>query len=162
MAGPLRSLSPRHLSVKVIAFGALTTVAVTVYTFSSSLRLSNWSSIFASRQRSTCTPEAWNSGYWTYSPNTDLPALTNADQALVFAGFEGCAGDREYYWHLGTDHEEQWDRFPNVSSYRWQPSSECDVRPLNGAAMVKDMVENGGWLMLGGECCIGFASLYSS
>lgn len=148
------TLKPRYLSTKVIALGALLTFAITLYTFSSpefSLRSLDWSSIFAGRQRGICSPEAWSSGYWTYSPNIDLPALTNADQALAFAGFEGCAADREYYWHLGTDHPEEWDRFPKVSSYKWQPSSECNVRPLNGAAMVKDMVEQGGWLLLGGE-----------
>lgn len=153
-ANPFCSLRPRHLSTKVIALGALTTAALTFYTFSSSLRLSNWSSIFAGRQRGSCSPEAWSSGYWRYSPNIDLPALTSADQALAFAGLEGCAADREYYWHLGADHEEQWDRFPSVSSYKWQPPSQCDVRPLNGAVMVKDMVENGGWLLLGGAFLI--------
>lgn len=148
------TLRPRYLSAKVIAFGALVILAITLYTFSSpefSFRLSDWSSIFAARQRGTCSPETWSDGYWTYSPNLDLLALTSADQALAFAGFEGCAADREYYWHLGTDHEDLWDRFPNVSSFKWQPSSPCNVRPLNGAAMVKDMVEQGGWLLLGGE-----------
>ncbi|KAF9227079.1 hypothetical protein BS17DRAFT_695528 [Gyrodon lividus] len=145
-------MRPRFLSTKVLALGALTTFAIILYTFSSpefSFRPSEWPSIFAQRQRGTCTPEDWSSGYWRYSPKTDLPALTDADQALVFHGFEGCAADREYKWHLGTDHPEQWDRFPSVSSYKWEPSSHCDVRPLNGAAMVKDMVENGGWLLLG-------------
>lgn len=85
-----------------------------------------------------------------YSPNSDLQALTRPEQALEFAGFEGCAADREYRWHLGTDQEEQWNRFPNVSSYKWLPSRQCNVRPLNGAAIVKDMVESGGWLLLGG------------
>ncbi|KIJ60062.1 hypothetical protein HYDPIDRAFT_99472 [Hydnomerulius pinastri MD-312] len=75
--------------------------------------------------------------------------MTDPDQVLAFAGFEGCAADREYKWHLGTDHEELWNRFPAVSSYKWQPSSLCDARPLSGAAIVKDMVENGGWLLLG-------------
>lgn len=150
-ASSICSLRPRYLSTKVIALGAFTTFLVTCYTFSSSFRLSNWSLIFAQRRRSSCSPEAWSSGNWTYSPNTDLPALTSADQVFAFSGLEGCAADREFYWHLGTDHPEQWDRFPDVSSYKWQPSPECDVRPLNGAAMVKDMVENGGWLLLGGE-----------
>jgi hypothetical protein len=79
-----------------------------------------------------------------------LPALTGADQVFAFNGLEGCAADREYHWHLGVDHEEHFDRFPNVASYKWQPSSRCDnVHPLNGAAIVKDMVEQGGWLLLG-------------
>lgn len=147
------ALRPRYLSTKVIALGTLITFAITLYTFSSpeaSFRLSEWSSVFAGRQRGTCSPEEWASGYWTHSPNTDLPALTSADQVFSFSGLEGCAADREYHWHLGVDHEELFDRFPNVASYKWQPSSRCDVRPLDGAAIVKDMVEQGGWLLMGG------------
>ncbi|KAG6375609.1 hypothetical protein JVT61DRAFT_3175 [Boletus reticuloceps] len=151
-ASALWALRPRYLSTKLIVLGALVTFAITAYTFSSSeftFRLSDWSSVFAGRQRSACSPEAWSSGYWTHSPNTDLSALTSPDQVFAFNGLEGCAADREYYWHLGVDHEELFDRFPAVASYKWQPSSQCDVRPLNGAAIVKDMVEQGGWLVLG-------------
>lgn len=146
-------LSIRSLSTKVLLLGAIITFLITLYTFSSpySFHISNWSSIFSQeRQRSSCTPEEWSSGRWVYSPTSDLVNLTRPEQALSLAGFEGCAADREYHWHLGTDHEELWDRFPKVSSYRWLPSSQCDVHPLNGAAMVKDMVANGGWLLLGG------------
>jgi hypothetical protein len=156
------ALRPRHLSAKVVALGALITFAITVYTFSSSefsFRLSDWSLIFAGRQRSTCSPEAWSSGSWAYNPNTDLPALTSADQVFAFSELEGCAADREYHWHLGVDHEDQFNRFPDVASYKWRPSSQCDVQPLNGAAMVKDMVEQGGWLLLGGEFFLSRVSL---
>lgn len=159
MASPFYTLRPRYLSTKVIALGALITFAVTLYLFSSpafSFQLSDWSPVFAGRQRGTCSSEAWSSGSWTYSPNVDWSALTSADQALAFAGFEGCAADREYHWHLGSDDPERWDRFPSVSSYKWRPSPQCDVRPLNSAAMVKDMVEQGGWLLLGGEFSFHF------
>ncbi|OJA09987.1 hypothetical protein AZE42_03825 [Rhizopogon vesiculosus] len=141
---------PRSVSRKVVLLGAIITFAITLYKFSSpdSFRVSDWSSIF-SQQHTQCTPEQWSSGHWVYSPTSDLQALTRPEQALTFAGFEGCAADREYRWHLGTDNEEQWNRFPKVSSYKWLPSSQCNVQPLNGAAMVKDMVENGGWFLLG-------------
>ncbi|KAG2127491.1 hypothetical protein DEU56DRAFT_528860 [Suillus clintonianus] len=149
----LLAIRPRSLSTRVLVLGAIITFAIALYTFSSteySFRISDWSSIFSQqRQHSPCTPEQWSDGRWVYSPTSDLKNLTSPEQALALAGFEGCAADREYHWHLGTDHEEQWDRFPKVSSYRWAPSSQCDVHPLNGAAMVKDMVENGGWLLLG-------------
>ncbi|KAG1751315.1 uncharacterized protein EDB91DRAFT_1045527 [Suillus paluster] len=148
----LLNIRPRSLPTKIVLFGLIIACAITLYTFSSpnSFRISDWSSIFSQqRQHSFCTPEQWSSGRWVYSPTSDLENLTRPEQALSLAGFEGCAADREYHWHLGTDHEEEWGRFPNVSSYRWVPSSQCNVRPLNGAAMVKDMVENGGWLLLG-------------
>lgn len=65
------------------------------------------------------------------------------------AGLQGCAADREYAWHLGTDHEDEWGRFPRVNSYQWVPSNQCSISPLNGASIVKHMVEKGGWLLLG-------------
>ncbi|KAH7889035.1 hypothetical protein F5I97DRAFT_2006482 [Phlebopus sp. FC_14] len=146
------ALKPRFLSTRVLVLGVVVTFGLTVYTFTSphfSFRLPEWSSIFAQRQRGSCSPEAWSDGRWTWSPNSNLSALTSPEQALTFAGLEGCAADREYLWHLGVDHEETWNRFPDVSSYKWSPSSQCDVRPLNGVNMVRDMVENGGWLLLG-------------
>jgi hypothetical protein len=160
----LLAIRPRSLSSKVLLLGSILTFAITLYTFSSSysFRISDWSSILSQqRQHNSCTPEQWSSGRWVYSPTSDLVNLTSPEQALSLAGFEGCAADREYKWHLGTDHEELWDRFPKVSSYRWVPSSQCDVHPLNGAAMVKDMVENGGWLLLGGMSALSLGVRFS-
>lgn len=159
----LLAIRPRSLSSKVLLLGSILTFAITLYTFSSySFRISDWSSILSQqRQHNSCTPEQWSSGRWVYSPASDLVNLTSPEQALSLAGFEGCAADREYKWHLGTDHEELWGRFPKVSSYRWVPSSQCDVHPLNGAAMVKDMVENGGWLLLGGMSALSPGARFS-
>ncbi|KDQ55677.1 hypothetical protein JAAARDRAFT_133460 [Jaapia argillacea MUCL 33604] len=75
--------------------------------------------------------------------------MVDRDDALKFAGWEGCAADREFYWHLGSDTPEQWDRFPNVSSWSWTPEEGCDVRPLHNGQFVRDLVETGGWLLLG-------------
>ena len=83
--------------------------------------------------------------------------MTRKEDALEFAGFEGCASDREFFWHLGSDTEEQWNRWPKVSQWKWTPSRGCDVRPLDGAAMVKEMAEEGGWLLLGGQYSPFFA-----
>ncbi|KAG1739289.1 hypothetical protein EDB19DRAFT_851183 [Suillus lakei] len=146
------AIRPRSLSTRFILIGVIITFVIALHTFDSpsSLRTSDWSSILSPhRQHSSCTPEQWSSGRWVYTPTSDLANLTRPEQALSLAGFEGCAADREYYWHLGADRKERWGRFPNVSSYRWMPSSQCDVRPLDGAAMVKDMVENGGWFLIG-------------
>ncbi|KAH7916628.1 hypothetical protein BJ138DRAFT_1202104 [Hygrophoropsis aurantiaca] len=146
-------MKSRFLSPRVIALGGLVTFAATIYTFSSSeyaFRLSNWSSsIFSERQRGSCSPEAWSDGKWMYHKHSNLTEMTKPEQSLEFSGLGGCAADREFFWHLGSDHEEMWDRFPDVTSYEWQPSYHCDARPLDGAAMVKDMVEKGGWMLLG-------------
>ncbi|KAH7869195.1 uncharacterized protein C8R40DRAFT_1155648, partial [Lentinula edodes] len=60
------------------------------------------------------------------------------------AGFEGCASSREFYWHLGSDNGEMWDRFPVVSSWRWGLYDEKNKRQF-----VRDLVQNGGWLLIG-------------
>ncbi|OBZ70729.1 hypothetical protein A0H81_09456 [Grifola frondosa] len=75
--------------------------------------------------------------------------MSQSADALEFMGFQGCASDREYYWHLAADTERLWDRFPGVTSWEWTPADGCEVRPLEPAAMVKDMVEQGGWLLIG-------------
>ncbi|KAG2123765.1 hypothetical protein DEU56DRAFT_983755 [Suillus clintonianus] len=148
----LLAIRHRFLPTKFVLLGVFITFVIALYTFSSpySFRLSEWSPLLSlQRQRSSCTPEQWSSGRWVYTPTSDLETLTRPEQALALAGFQGCAADREYRWHLGVDFEEQWGRFPNVSSYKWVPSSQCNVQPLNGAAMIKDMVENGGWFLIG-------------
>ncbi|KAI0784627.1 hypothetical protein C8Q75DRAFT_778140 [Abortiporus biennis] len=142
--------SPRTFTAKVIALGAFLTFLLTVYIFipSSSYRLKT--GLFNPRTRSSCSPEAYSNGQWTWSPKTNVTAMTNARQAMDMAGFEGCAADREFFWHLGSDHEEMWGRFPNVTNYEWTPSRQCNnLRPLNRELLVQDMVEQGGWLLIG-------------
>ena len=134
----------------------MVTFMLAIYTYSSSstfhFRFSSLTSLFASRVPGSCPPSKWNEGYWEYSPRTNLSAMTRKEDALEFAGFENCASDREFFWHLGSDTEGQWNRWPKVSQWKWTPAWDCDVRPLDGGAMVKEMVEEGGWLLLGGEC----------
>jgi hypothetical protein len=76
--------------------------------------------------------------------------MTNRSDALHFSGFQGCASDREFYWHLAADHPEQWDRFPKAHSYDWHPEQDqCSLPPYDQDALVVDLVENGGWLLIG-------------
>ncbi|THH12694.1 hypothetical protein EW146_g7457 [Bondarzewia mesenterica] len=149
-------VQPRRYIVKVTAVGGLLCLISILYLYSSaSFRdsLPSFDSLFPSgRVRASCTPEAWSQGNWSYRPhfpNANL-TLTDRTEAFKFNGLEGCASDREFWWHLGVDREEQWDRFPVVMDYEWVPGDECSgVRSLTGAALVKDLVERGGWLVLG-------------
>ncbi|KAF8149407.1 hypothetical protein B0H34DRAFT_667509 [Crassisporium funariophilum] len=76
--------------------------------------------------------------------------MTSQDDAIAFSGFAKCASSREYYWHLASDTKEQWDRFPAAHNYDWVPSQECKgMRPLDAGAFVKDLVEDGGWYLVG-------------
>lgn len=144
-------MNPRSTSAKLVALGATITFLLFFYTYSSpfSIQLPHIP-FFTSRYRSTCTPQKYADGKWIYKPRTNQVALTKPDDALAFAGFDGCASSREYYWHLASDNEQQWDRFPRVSSWEWSPGEGCDVRPFEREAMIKDLVEEGGWLLLGG------------
>ena len=78
-------------------------------------------------------------------------APSDIADVLAFGGFEGCASDREYKWHLGAD-DDQLGRFPEVAAYDWTPAPSCNVRQFQREAFVKDLVEQGGWLLIGGEC----------
>jgi hypothetical protein len=76
--------------------------------------------------------------------------MTKMSDALTFSGFQGCASDREFFWHLAADTPEQWDRFPKAHSYDWHPpSDECTLRSYEPDAFVIDLVESGGWLLIG-------------
>lgn len=76
--------------------------------------------------------------------------MTRPEDAFLFNRFEGCASSREFWWHLGADNAAQWDRYPNVTDWRWVPGEKClGLRQLDGADLVRDLVEMGGWLILG-------------
>jgi hypothetical protein len=71
----------------------------------------------------------------------------------MFAGLEGCASSREFWWHLAADNEGQYDRFPDADSWKWDlEDTECqNFRDLEKQKeeFVRDLVEKGGWLILG-------------
>jgi hypothetical protein len=151
---PRLSLSHRSLATKLIVMGGLVTFLLTLYTMHpSSARLrASVSDIFSIRQRGECSPQDWASGQWTrrVPARTTKQNVTSRADVLEFEGFEGCASDREYNWHLSAD-EDQWDRFPEVTAYQWTPPASCNVRQFEREAFVRDLVEKGGWLLIGGK-----------
>ena len=144
----------RSLYTKLIVLGAVLTLILLTYVFTigptHTLTLPEFP-FFTERVRSTCTPEAYAKGHWEYAPRTNKTVMTNKDEALEFAGFEGCASSREVFWHLAADAERLYDRFPGVASWAWQPPASCAIRELDPAVLVKDLVEHGGWFLIGGE-----------
>jgi len=145
-------LSQRNVTAKLILIGGLITFLLTIYTLhpSSSKLRDSVSGIFSIKEQSRCTPEQWSSGQWTKRnpPRTHKQNATSVADVLEFEGFEGCASDREYKWHLSADND-QLGRFPTVASYEWTPSEECHARRFDRAEVIRDMVENGGWLLIG-------------
>lgn len=105
----------------------------------------------STRQSAPCSPSLWSAGQWKPIEPRSSSTVQSVADILTLEGFQGCASDREYKWHIAAD-DDQWDRFPDVASYVWTPPDECNVRPLNPEALVKDLVEKGGWLLIGGEC----------
>ncbi|OCH87641.1 hypothetical protein OBBRIDRAFT_735813 [Obba rivulosa] len=147
-------LTLRGRTIKLIGLGALVSLLLTLYTFSSTVTSTVSRFGFTAPTKnpeSPCSPRAWADGSWTRKAElpTNLTRMTQSADALQFMGFQGCASSREFYWHLAADKEEQWDRFPGATAWDWTPSDDCDVRPLAREAMVRHLVEDGGWLLIG-------------
>lgn len=85
--------------------------------------------------------------------------MSQYSDALKFSRYEGCASSREYWWHLGADPQGMWDRFPAVAEWEWLPGKQCragsgkgggGLREWNTWDVIKELVEGGGWLLIGG------------
>lgn len=153
------AFSQRSFTAKLIIVGGLITFLLSIYTLhpSSATLRDSVSGIFSIKQPSECSPELWSSGQWKrrMPPRTYKENATSLDDVLEMEGFVGCASDREYRWHLGSE-EDQWPRFPEVAAYEWTPPAGCNARQFDREDVIRDMVEKGGWLLLGGKCLFSF------
>ncbi|KAH6906538.1 hypothetical protein BKA70DRAFT_1372481 [Coprinopsis sp. MPI-PUGE-AT-0042] len=137
---------------------------------------------FPLSSQAKCSPEDYSNGTWVYRPYTTRPqqlsrtnlldagdaihppgpndtqAMSQYSDALKFARYEGCASSREYWWHLGADPKEMWDRFPGVAEWEWVPGKRCragsgrwgdGLREWDTQEVIKELVEGGGWLLIG-------------
>ncbi|KAI0078652.1 hypothetical protein K474DRAFT_893448 [Panus rudis PR-1116 ss-1] len=138
-------------SKRLILLGGLSALFLFIYTFSPiSFKPYGRDSLIQSRVRSGCTPDDWANGQWVPRKlPTDKTAMTHPEDVLDFTGFESCASSREFFIHLAANDPNQWDRFPNVTSWQWQPADSCNIRALHPEELVRDMVEKGGWLLVG-------------
>jgi hypothetical protein len=132
-----------------------------------------------------CSPDEYANGTWVYRPYTSRPhqlsrtslldagdalgspelnetgrKMSQYSDALKFTRYHGgCASSREYWWHLGADPQEMWDRFPDVAEWEWVPGKQCRAGIAKGSeglrdwdtwGVIKELVEGGGWLLIGG------------
>ena len=136
---------------KFLYLGATLTLLLFLYVYSTSSSISTVFRVTSTRR--TCPPRAYSNGTWRGPyPRTNSMHMLDKQQALQFSGFSGCASSREFYWHLAADKEEQWDRFPAAQSYRWEVGKDegCEgLRELKQEEMVRHLVEQGGWLLVG-------------
>lgn len=144
---PLRTSYRKRL---VVGVSIVTTFFLAVYAlYSPSLEVSTFS---LPNILHSCSPADYADGEWVYSPHTTKTNMTEEEDALPFSGFSGCASSREFFWHLAADKKDQWDRFPRAQSWKWVPGKGCrGLRPLDARELVKDLVEDGGWYLVGGE-----------
>ncbi|KAF9050493.1 hypothetical protein BJ165DRAFT_1342460 [Panaeolus papilionaceus] len=106
---------------------------------------------FVQKSKGRCSPQAYSNGEWVFEPRSNKSGMSSPDDALQFSGFEGCASSRKYRWHLGSDKQEQWGRFPGAQSWRWKPSEDCEqhLDSLAAPILLKHLVEEGGWFLVG-------------
>ncbi|KAJ7762787.1 hypothetical protein DFH07DRAFT_882804 [Mycena maculata] len=142
-------MGPRSLYTKILAIGGgLTLFTLSVHSFYPTASLTQFS--FLTARRGTCSPKSYADGEWIHRPRTSDTLMVNREDALRYAGFEGCASSREYYWHLAADNEEHWNRFPDVNSWQWQPKQpECHIQDMQPLDLLRELVEEGGWLLIG-------------
>lgn len=102
-----------------------------------------------------CSPENYSEGYWLRRPESLLRPMLTPEDVYPISGFQGCASSREVNWHLAKewqDDEEARSRpwRGNVSAYDWIPGSGCESysKPTQ-EQLVAQLVERGGWLILG-------------
>ncbi|KAJ7163783.1 hypothetical protein C8R43DRAFT_988637 [Mycena crocata] len=140
-------MSPRSLYSKILAVGGGFTLLMAGHTVFYSIMASPSAFSFFG---GTCSPRSYANGEWVYNPRTSNTSMSHPDDVLHFAGFEGCASSREYYWHLSADDKKLRDRFPDVNSWRWQPDErECKIEDMHQEDLVSELVEQGGWLLIG-------------
>ncbi|KAL0956939.1 hypothetical protein HGRIS_003041 [Hohenbuehelia grisea] len=138
-------------SFKLLFLGIILTLTLLFNIYSPPSIPALQQSIFSPHRwlRPSCAPNDYAAGNWTFNPRTNRTKMTDKTDAFAFSGFEGCASSREVFWHLASDKTEQWDRFPNAQSWTWTPGERCNIAPFDKEAMVRDLVEEGGWLLLG-------------
>ncbi|KAF5376227.1 hypothetical protein D9615_008547 [Tricholomella constricta] len=166
--------SARSLTAKILVLGTTFTLLLFLYIYAkpsflnfTSLKSPEPSGFNFDILPGRCPPRAYGNGRWE-GPHyrTDAFIMTDKSQALEFSGFEGCASSREFDWHLASDNIWHYSRFPAAQSYRWTVGKKdgCEgLEEMNKEKVVRDMVEQGGWLLLGDSITEGhFFSLSCS
>lgn len=95
----------------------------------------------------TCLPEDWSDGSWELKS----PLPTSLDP-LVISGYEGCASTYHVEWHFAIETWPMSEYRRRASNWKWVPGGGCQANTeFVKEQVVKDLVEKGGWMFMGGE-----------
>ncbi|EJD41251.1 hypothetical protein AURDEDRAFT_90398 [Auricularia subglabra TFB-10046 SS5] len=98
-----------------------------------------------------CSPEAYSAGRWERQPGI-LRNMTRHEDVFALSGWTRCASSQEPGWHLASDVPEafHWRTEASMARWKWIPGPACSrFRRFSGEEMVRNLVERGGWLMIG-------------
>jgi hypothetical protein len=131
---------------RVVGVFVIIIFALLIYTWQRPVSLPTIQNPFGSSK--VCTPAEWSAGRWE---RRQKPlSIIQEEDVYPASGFQGCASSREVGWHLSSDHPDEFPWRGNVSAYDWIPGSSCEDIPEDNVAIVKSLVEEGGWLLIGG------------
>lgn len=100
-------------------------------------------------QGQTCTPQLWSQGQWVLKE----PGLNRTATVFEASGFEGCASDFVPDWNFGTGGLQMDQHRWKASQYRWQSQhSQCAGSGDTVLQLLRNLVQKGGWFIVGGEC----------
>ncbi|KAG9047735.1 hypothetical protein FS837_001632 [Tulasnella sp. UAMH 9824] len=95
-----------------------------------------------------CSPADWSAGAWRRKENA--MRVTKSEDVYAVSGFSGCASRHEDGFNLAGDQPDYFAWRGNVSAYEWIPPHNCDdVLDDYRESLVVDLVEKGGWLLIG-------------
>lgn len=95
-----------------------------------------------------CSPADWSAGAWRRKENA--MRVTKSEDTYAVSGFSGCASRHEDGFNLAGDQPDYFAWRGNVSAYEWVPPHNCDEVPGDyRESLVVDLVEKGGWLLIG-------------
>lgn len=151
----LQAVTIKTIFLSAIILGLVIITLIVDVPRTTALRLASFSPF--TKVPGSCPPRAYARGSWkAKNVRVGMEAITEIKkQNDVFrsTGFDGCASSREFWWHIAADKQEHWGRFPHAHMWEWVPdASGCNgLREWDQAQVVKELVENGGWLLLGGR-----------
>lgn len=96
-----------------------------------------------------CSPEAYSSGSWVRKPGP-ITNMSRYEDVYALSGWTGCGSQHEHEWHFATTESNAWPWRSFASHFTYKPGPGCSsLRRFNQRELVQNLVERGGWLLIG-------------